>query len=93
MGVPSGVSSREAGILKDLYKQLKQQRVVRFRGIGSEATTGPETASGRNWAARASWEAPGVHLGAVSENVPESVRKEVPKQVDLRTSCWVAQNY
>ena len=36
-----------------------------FPGVEVDAKTGPETASGRDWAARGSWEAPGSDLGAI----------------------------
>ena len=55
---------------------LKKQYVLRFRGREIEATTGPETASGRDWAARGSWEAPGVNFEAIKK---KTIRKGVPK--------------
>ena len=54
------VPSREAGCLKNLQKPLKKQRFLRFRGVEHRWKTRPETASSRNWAARAAWEAPEV---------------------------------
>merc|ERR1712139_672679 len=51
-------------------------------GVENDAKTGPETASGRNWAVRASWEAPGVYLGIWYPKSKTSSFSQHPK-------CWV----
>ena len=58
-------------------KPIKNRGLLRFRGVEIEAKSDPETASGRDWAARGLGEAPGVHLGPFW--VPKSVRKRGPK--------------
>ena len=81
-GVLFGVSSREAGFLKNLQKLLEKQRFLRFRGVENQSKIGPETVSSRNRAAGASREAPGIDFGAIWGPFwdPKSVRKGVPKQ-------------
>ena len=66
VGVLLGIPVREAGFLKTSSNNLqKNPGFERFRGSNIMQKTGPETASGRSWAARASWEALPVHLGAI----------------------------
>ena len=62
---------------------------MRFRGVEIEATTGPETASGRNWAAIASWEAPGVHLGEILGAIsdPKIGPERGPGSAGLEPDC------
>ena len=84
-GVLFEVPSREAGFLKNLEKPLEKQRFLRFRGIRRRSNIGPETASSRSWAARASWKALGVGFGGLWGPcwLPKSVQKGVGKLVEI----------
>ena len=79
------VPSREAGFLKNLEQQLEKQLFLRLRGIQRRSKIGPETASSRSWAARASWKALGVGFGGLWGPcwVPKSVQKGVGKLVEI----------
>ena len=46
-----GCADAGSRMSQTLIKTIEKQCVLRFRGVDIEAKTGPETASGRDWAA------------------------------------------
>ena len=58
---------------------------LRFRGVENQRKNGPRTASIRNLAGRASWEAPGVDSGAIwgSFWVPKSAENGSENEPDF----------
>ena len=79
------VPSREAGFLKNIEKPLEKQIFLRSQGVKHRSKIGPETASSRSWAARASWKALGVDFGGfwVPCLVPKSVQKGVGNLLEI----------
>ena len=67
-GVVFGCPSGKRKFMKNRTAPTRELNFSRFRGMENRPTIGPEAASGRNCAPRASWEAPGSDIGAILES-------------------------